>query len=104
MAPLFQRLFTVEEEVERPKAANEGQAGATHEAPAQEPADPANSVTPEPQPDLIPASKLPPAADTLAELFSEAPSAEEPGADEAVQSAKVSEMAPAAISADAAPK
>jgi uncharacterized protein YjbI with pentapeptide repeats len=104
MAPLFQRLFTVEEEVERPKAANEGPAGASDEAPAQEPADPANRAMAEPQPDLIPASKLPPAADALAELFSEAPSAEEARADTAVQSAKISEMAPAATSPDAAPK
>jgi uncharacterized protein YjbI with pentapeptide repeats len=59
MAPLFQRPFAVDEEEERPKAAPTTRAD-----------------TAKPQEGLIPASHLPSAADTLAQLFAEAPDAE----------------------------
>ena len=87
MAPFFQRLFPAVEEEERPKAAPEaaGPESAEVEAPAlaAEPVDAAGETqTPtlvhaaESHEDLIHSSKLPPAADALAQLFAE-PAAKE---------------------------
>ena len=92
MAPLFQRLFAGEEVEERPKAAKEvpqeAAAEVTSKAESSEGTTLATSVLTqtavrETPSGLIPASKLPPAADALAELFAEAPgAAEKPRAEE----------------------
>jgi uncharacterized protein YjbI with pentapeptide repeats len=76
MAPLFQRLFAVEGEEERPKAAQEGlvraaSEGVSTEQAAPETASATQSGLQESSNGLIPASNLPPAADALAELFAE---------------------------------
>jgi uncharacterized protein YjbI with pentapeptide repeats len=92
MAPLFQRLFAVEEAQERPKAAREVLEEAATEGASREPAPPTTAATTQsvlresPQ-GLIPASNLPPAADALAELFAETPSG-----DNAYRSESVSEQ------------
>jgi len=85
MAPLFQRLFAGEEVEERPKAAKEPvQEAPAEKAALEEPSEGTahaaavltQSALREAPNGLIPASKLPPAADALAELFAEAPAAE----------------------------
>jgi uncharacterized protein YjbI with pentapeptide repeats len=93
MAPLFQRLFPAVEEEERPKAAPEAlatvpaepaetatAAPATAELPTEAPAadtkSPAAIHTHESHEEMIHASKLPSAADTLAQLFADVPAVE----------------------------
>jgi uncharacterized protein YjbI with pentapeptide repeats len=103
MAPMLQRLFPTVEEEERPKAALEAPQGTVAGAAATvgsgtdagvESASAAvtevveTSATAAGHPaeshvGLIDASKLPPAADALAELFADAPAAEAGGAEEA---------------------
>ncbi|HXO43857.1 MAG TPA: pentapeptide repeat-containing protein [Candidatus Cybelea sp.] len=78
MAPLFQRLFTVEEEDERPKAAPETLDAPPAETVSGEQTRPiAQATAPtelrESPGGLIPAGNLPPAADALAELFADSP-------------------------------
>jgi uncharacterized protein YjbI with pentapeptide repeats len=78
MAPLFQRLFTVEEEEERPKTAPEALDAPPAESVPGEQARPVAQATAqtelqEPPGGLIPAGNLPPAADALAELFADSP-------------------------------
>jgi uncharacterized protein YjbI with pentapeptide repeats len=119
MAPFFQRLFPAVEEEERPKAAPEGLGVVSSEAeaaeaaaPAVEPpvadlAVPATIHLAESHEDLIHASKLPPAADTLAQLFAEAPKAEADGVAPAEAIAIAAEplaTEAAAASAEPAPK
>ena len=115
MAPVFQRLFAAEEEVERPKAAKEAVERSSEDADAkdrvsgQEAEQVTSVVTQSPVREspsgLIPASKLPSAADALAELFAEAPATEKPRADEiAAQPEKVSELKIEEPAADGAPK
>jgi uncharacterized protein YjbI with pentapeptide repeats len=108
MAPFFQRLFPAVEEEERPKAdAQPETAGvvsaesdehaaveaATSEPPtdvvAQSMASTVMHVAESPE-DLIHSSKLPPAADTLAQLFAEAPAVES----EPVSTAEVATPSP----------
>lgn len=104
MAPLFQRLFAVEEEEERPKAAKEIREGAATEGVSAEQASPVTAATTqsglrESPHGLIPASNLPPAADALAELFAETPSG-----DQASRSENVSERRTEEPATTAAPK
>jgi uncharacterized protein YjbI with pentapeptide repeats len=89
MAPLFQRLFPAVEEEERPKAvpeavgvvSTEAEDTAMAEPATTEPAAEAVAETKAPtvihvvesRDEMIHASKLPPAADTLAQLFAEGP-------------------------------
>lgn len=87
MAPLFQRPFAVDDEEERPKA-----------APAT------RAETAKPQEGLIPASHLPSAADTLAQLFAEAPDAEATTAEKSAPPAAALEPEPANPPAEAAPR
>ena len=86
MTPLFQRRSTVAEEEERPKAAPEQAGTAAENAAGGSGAESGAESTREsgaaagphegPQEALIPASKLPPAGDALAQLFAEAPATE----------------------------
>ncbi len=104
MASLFHRLFPGEEEEERPKAAHEGPEGpATNVAPGDGHLDQAGAPAELPL-GLIPASKLPPAAEALAELFAEPPVAEAAQAEKARQPAEISEPTAVEPPADAAPK
>src|SRR5579863_4432628 len=109
MAPMFQRLFAAEEEAERPKAAEEGHeqgvqaatardaaaaevppvATTTVEAAAHQSSDSGPGGSPE---ELIHASKLPPAADVLAQLFAETAPVEESPAVAVVQPEKTPEL------------
>jgi uncharacterized protein YjbI with pentapeptide repeats len=78
MAPLFQRLFTVEEEEERPKAAPETLDAPPAESVSGEQTRPIAQATAQTElrespGGLIPAGNLPPAADALAELFADSP-------------------------------
>jgi uncharacterized protein YjbI with pentapeptide repeats len=113
MAPMFQRLFTAEAEEERPKAAKE----ASQETPAERAAPEGSSdgtaretvvltqdMLRDSPSELIPASKLPPAADALAELFAEAPASEKPREGEDARAKKTSELKSAEPEANAAPK
>lgn len=114
MAPLFQRLFVVEPEAERLKAAPEvdgaapaqeattdgaAQAVKTQEITVQ--TELAHAESPQ---GLIPASNLPPAADALAELFAENSSREEAQGDKVVRPPVISEMKPAEPKTEGAPK
>src|SRR5208282_4122765 len=101
MAPLFQRLFVGDEEEERPKAAKgappEGAPERTESQKssgetAQDTTILTQNTLRESQEGLIPASKLPPAADALAELFAETPATGKTAVAEAAQPAKISEM------------
>src|ERR1700722_14651755 len=112
MVPMFQRLFPTVEEEERPKSVLEAPEGAVGEAAATvesgtvtgvESAGAAvtevveTSATAEGHPaeshdGLIDASKLPPAADTLAELFADAPAAEAGAAEKAGISTDASQV------------
>jgi uncharacterized protein YjbI with pentapeptide repeats len=109
MAPVFQRLFAVEEEQERPKAAKESVQEPLREGTPGEGAAQVrtvlrqNSLAESPN-GLIPASKLPPAADALAELFAETPSAEKPRADNAAPLEKDVEPKAEQPATNAAPK
>ena len=113
MAPLFQRLFVGDEEEERPKAAKEDHQEAAPERTtlqessgktAQETPILTQSVVRESAEGLIPANKLPPAADALAELFAEAPAGEKTEVVEAAQPKKISEMKAEESATNAAPK
>ncbi len=121
MAPLFQRRFTLDEEVERPKAAPEtpvaapgevstvenaagGEKAAEAEAAAIEASQPSGTAAPESHEGLIPASKLPSAADTLAQLFAEAPAAEPPPAEKVEQPAAILETALETPAAEVTPR
>jgi uncharacterized protein YjbI with pentapeptide repeats len=113
MAPLFQRLFVGDEEEERPKAAKEAPPEATPDSttPQKSSGETAqdapiltqNALRESPD-GLIPASKLPPAADALAELFAEAPTTEKNAVVEAAQPKKVSEMKAEESATNAVPK
>jgi uncharacterized protein YjbI with pentapeptide repeats len=87
MAPLFQRPFAVDDEEERPKAAS-----AT------------GAETAKPQEGLIPASHLPSAADTLAQLFAETAGTEAPAAEQSAPPAAALKPEPANPPAEAAPR
>jgi uncharacterized protein YjbI with pentapeptide repeats len=131
MAPLFQRLFAVEEEEERPKAAPGAARPAAGEAGAPEPTTrenasisektspaeataPGSAVTetsqltvngsPASQEAMIPASNLPSAADTLAQLFAEAPGGGAPVAAKAPTLVTGPETAVEKPAVDVAPK
>ena len=84
MASLFHRLFTAEEAEERSAPAKEGA-----EAPRAESPD-----------GLIHAGELPPAADALAEIFSEEPGAKEAQAEVTAQTAAIGKP----VAAEPAPK
>jgi uncharacterized protein YjbI with pentapeptide repeats len=125
MAPMFQRLFPTVEEEERPKAVLEAPEGVVAEAPAivrcetetsPEPASvmatdvversaTAASHPAESHDGLIDASKLPPAADVLAELFADAPAADAGAAEKAGMSKGTSQVPDdnAAVTAEVAP-
>jgi uncharacterized protein YjbI with pentapeptide repeats len=112
MAPLFQRLFPTVEEEERPKAVPEAPEGAVAEAAATVESgtgtgveSPSAAVTEvvetsataaghpaESHDGLIDASKLPPAADALAELFADAPAVEAGAAEKAGTSTDASRV------------
>ena len=121
MAPLFQRRFTLDEEVERPKAAPEapaasagavsavenaagGEKAVAEETARTEASQPSGSAAPESHEGLIPASKLPSAADTLAQLFEEAPAAEAPTEEKAEQPQATLEAALETPAAELTPK
>ncbi len=115
MAPVFQRLFAAEEEVERPKAAKETVEQASEDVAVKDSVSgqrteqvttvSTQSPVRESPSGLIPASKLPSAADALAELFAEAPATQKPRADEiAGQPEKISELKVEEPATDGAPK
>jgi uncharacterized protein YjbI with pentapeptide repeats len=129
MAPLFQRLFAVEQEEERPKTAPATTqpaavevcapeaAAAAENAPipgntaAAEPmvlgsavADPNRSELRQSSGELIPASNLPPAADALAQLFADASNDRAPVGRKSETRARVPETAGEKPAADGAPK
>jgi uncharacterized protein YjbI with pentapeptide repeats len=110
MPSMLHRLFTGEEEVDRPKAAQDtaaevemSTAMALGEA-ASEQAGPARVAQSALPPGLIPASNLPPAADALAQLFAEPAAAEKPQAELAAATEKTSEPAAPELVAEVAPK
>jgi len=108
MASLFHRLFPGEDEEERPKAADEVPEGpatkvAWGDGPLERTAPMGGAPRELPQ-GLIPASKLPSAAEALAELFAEPPAVEEPQYQKAAQPEKIAEPTAEEPGADAAPK
>jgi uncharacterized protein YjbI with pentapeptide repeats len=101
MAPLFQRLFAVEEEEARPKTARQSLDAAPTETVSGEQAPPIAAATTQSglraSPEgLIPAGNLPPAADALAELFAESPSGDKPSQSEGVSEQRIQEGATSA--------
>jgi uncharacterized protein YjbI with pentapeptide repeats len=104
---MFQRLFTAEQEEERPKAAKEepeqtaqkvaAPAEASHKSAAADvPSVETTKTVGLQQPShegLIPASNLPPAADALAQLFAETDPAEERRGGDAAQPEKILDSA-----------
>jgi uncharacterized protein YjbI with pentapeptide repeats len=126
MAPMFQRLFPMVEEEERPKAVLEAPEGAVAEAAATvesgmgtgvesasaamtevvETSASAAGHPAESHDGLIDANKLPPAADALAELFADAPAAQAGAADKAGTSTDAPQVPDhrAVAAAEVAPK